>query len=242
MFFSTNIIFGVPGIGLSLLRNQIQPGGFAEANEIALMQMAQAKGARIWGTPWSPQGSFKDNLNPVNGNFVSTNNQAYASQLARYVANMQKVNGVFVYALSLQNEPDANVTYTSCHWTAQQFHDFIPFLYNALVANNVSSTKIMLPESQNWQDPQNLAATAMNDPSVAAEVGIIADHNYDNNATGPANLTHPNYGKALWETEVSTFDAFNGGINNALFWAGRVSFVYDQCAGKCLSLLGDDPD
>src|SRR6267154_6442660 len=50
MFFSTNIFFGIPGIGLSLLRSQVQPGGYANANEIALMQMAQARGARIWST------------------------------------------------------------------------------------------------------------------------------------------------------------------------------------------------
>jgi glucuronoarabinoxylan endo-1,4-beta-xylanase len=220
MFFSTNIFFGSPGIGLSLLRNQIQPGGYANGNEIALMQLAQARGARVWSTPWTPQASFKDNNNTVGGNFVSKNNQAYASQLAGYVANLQKINGVYIYALSIQNEPDANVTYVSCHWNAQQFHDFIPYLYSALAANNVSSTKIMFPESENWQDPQGLAAAAMNDPNVAADVGIVADHNYDGN-NGPANLTHPSYGKALWETEVSTFDTFNGGINNAMYWAGR---------------------
>ena len=220
MFFSTNSFFSSSGIGLSLLRNQIQPGGFANGNEVALMQMAQARGARIWSTPWTPQASFKDNNNIVGGNFLSSKNQAYASQLVGYMANMQKINGVYVYALSVQNEPDANVTYVSCHWSAQQFHDFIPFLYKALVADNVSSTRIMLPESQNWQDPQHLAATAMNDPNVAADVGIIADHNYDGN-NGPTPLTHPTYGKALWETEVSTFDAFNGDINNAMYWAGR---------------------
>ena len=213
-FFSTNHTIFVTGIGLSLLRNQIQPGGFATASEIGLMKMAQADGARVWSTPWSPQGSFKDNNSTVGGNFVSANNQAYASQLAGYVANMQKVNGVYVYALSIQNEPDANVNYASCHWSPQQFHDFVPYLYNALIASNVSSTQIMLPESQNWNDPQGLAATAMNDPAVAADVGIVADHDYGG-GSGP----QPNYGKTHWETEVSTFDAYNGSITNAMYWA-----------------------
>ena len=216
VFFSTNQnIFGT-GIGLSLLRNEIQPGGYASASEIGLMKMAQADGARVWSTPWTPQASFKDNNNQVGGNFLSASNQAYASQLAGYVANMQKANGVYVYALSIQNEPDANVTYVSCHWSSQQFHDFVPYLYNALTASNVSSTQIMLPESENWNDPQHLAATAMNDTNVAVDVGIIADHDYGG-GSGP----QPNYGKTHWETEVSTFDPYDGSITNAMYWANQ---------------------
>ena len=129
---------------------------------------------------------------------------------------MQKVNGVYVYALSIQNEPDANVNYVSCHWSPQQFHDFIPYLHDALAASNVSSTQIMLPESQNWNDPQGLSATAMNDPAVAADVGIIADHDYGG-GSGP----QPSYGKTHWETEVSTFDAYDGSITNAMYWANK---------------------
>jgi glucuronoarabinoxylan endo-1,4-beta-xylanase len=216
MFFSTNHNIIYTGIGLSLLRNQIQPGGFASASEIGLMKMAQAAGARIWSTPWTPQASFKDNNNTIGGNFNSKFNQAYASQLAGYVASMQKVNGVYIYALSIQNEPDANVNYVSCHWSPQQFHDFIPYLYNALMAANVPSTKIMLPESQNWNDPQHLAATAMNDPDVATDVDIVADHDY-----GGGNGPQPGYGKTHWETEVSTFDAYNGSITNAMYWANQ---------------------
>ena len=102
MFFSTNT-----GIGLSLLRAQIQPGGFTRANEIALMRLAQARGARVWSTPWTPQASFKDNNSTNGGNFVSANNQAYANQLAGYVAQLS-ASGIKLYALSVQNEPDAN--------------------------------------------------------------------------------------------------------------------------------------
>src|SRR5262249_25140220 len=32
----------------------------------------------------------------------------------------------------------------------------------------------------------------------------------------------PGYGKAVWETEVSTFDAFNGNITNGMYWANRI--------------------
>ncbi len=219
MFFSTS-----NGIGLSLLRSQIQPGGYATAGEIGLMQMAQARGATIWSSPWSPQASFKDNNSVNSGDFVSANNQAYANQLAGYAANMKNAYGVNIYAISIQNEPDVAASYASCLWTDQQIHDFVPYLYGALAASNVAATKIMLPEDEHWRT--NYYLTAMSDPPVAADVGIIANHNYDgaNFQTGattpPAAL--PSYGKSLWETEVSTGDAYDGSISNAIYWAGRI--------------------
>ncbi len=227
LFFSTN-----SGAGLSLLRSRIAPDGTTV--ESSVMQMAQSLGARVWSTPWSPPASIKGtnqngvvsvNGGPLIGN--PSNYQAYASQLARYVVNMKNNYGIPIYAISVQNEPDTDTTqYESCVWTAQQFHDFIPYLSATLAASNVASTKILFPESFTWAGHLYFQQTAMNDPSVAPLVGIIADHNYDgiNFQTGdinpPAAIT--NYGKALWETEVSTGDPFDGSISNAVYWAGRI--------------------
>jgi glucuronoarabinoxylan endo-1,4-beta-xylanase len=217
MFFSTN-----NGIGLSLLRNRIAPGGTTW--ETNIMQMAQARGARVWSTPWSPQASFKSNNSTTNGgNFLSASNQAYASQLAGYVASMKNTYGVNLYAISIQNEPEVSASYESCLWTAQQIHDFATNLYCALVASKVASTKILLAEDENWQT--NYYLTAMNDPAVATNVGIIACHNYDGSPPGgiPAALPKgANTNAALWETEVSTSDAFDGSIYNAMYWANRI--------------------
>jgi len=229
LFFSTNT-----GIGLSLLRNQIQPPAttnavaFASTSEIGIMKLAQARGARIWSAPWSPP-IFCKNTNTLNGgSYVGTGdgytNLLYARELAGYVANMNKTYGVSIFAISIQNEPDFTAAYPSCLWSALQYHDFVTNLYNALVASNVASTKIMLPEESIWQT--TYYTNALNDPNVAADVGIIADHNYDGtnfvtgSTTPPAAL--PNYGKALWETEVSSFDTFNGSITNAMYWATRI--------------------
>ncbi|HWX23104.1 MAG TPA: carbohydrate binding domain-containing protein [Candidatus Binatia bacterium] len=223
MFFSTNT-----GIGLSLLRTRIAPGGTTVENSI--MQMARDRGARVWSTPWSPAASFKtanqNGVISVNGGGFSGDYRGYASQLAGYVVSMENTYGVSLYALSIQNEPDFNTTnYESCVWTAQQFHDFVPVLSAALAASNVSATKIIIPESDVWSGDTNLYVTAMNDGSVAPLVSIIADHNYvqDNNTgdqLAPAPI--PSYGKAVWETEVSTADAFDGSITNAMYWANRI--------------------
>jgi glucuronoarabinoxylan endo-1,4-beta-xylanase len=237
MFFSTNNGTGVSkngtnysftGIGLSLLRNHIAPATSDASSavpttvETNIMVMAQARGARVWSSPWTPAALFKNNTNLDGGsmNFGALYYRPYASQLANYVVSMKNA-GINLYAISIQNEPDANVTsYESCNWTPQQIHDFVPWLYNALVASNVASTLIMLPESQNWPDYQGFASTVMSD-STSNYVGIIADHNYDG-ANGPATLTKNSYGKALWQTEVSLLHGSDSSIANGVYYAQRI--------------------
>jgi glucuronoarabinoxylan endo-1,4-beta-xylanase len=232
MLFSTNASgttlsfdgrtnFYYTGAGLSLLRTRIAPGGWTV--ESSIMEMAQARGARVWSTPWSPAANFKSNGGLNGGSMVgnAANYQAYANQLAGYVAGIQRTNQVNLYAISVQNEPDANVTtYESCNWNAQQIHDFVPYLYQALVASNVAATKIILPESQNWLDYSNLAVLAMSD-STSNDVAIIADHNYDG-TDGPFSLAKNSYGKPLWETEVSLLTGNDSSITNGIYWAGRI--------------------
>ncbi len=250
LFFSTNlnVVFSDNlgnqytnnGAGLSLLRNHIAPASTPLASdagwtwETAIMQWAQARGAKVWSTPWTPPAGFKSSSDIYDTNQATdgglyggsfqggtATNLAYASQLANYVASMKNTYGINLYAISIQNEPDAGVnTYEACQWTNTQIHDFVTNLYSALVASGVGSTKIMLPESQNWQDYQNLAGLAMTDPNVAADVGIIADHNYDG-ANGPASLTKNSYDKAIWETEVSNSTDTNS-IADGIYYAQRI--------------------
>ena len=222
------------GIGLSLLRTRIAPAGSAVPTAIPtsvetnIMQLAQARGARVWSTPWTPASGFKSSHVADGGNYLGSGanptNLAYAQQLANYVSSM-KTSGINLYAISIQNEPDGNHPdpggYESCVWTNTQIHDFATNLYSAMLAQNVTSTLIMLPESQNWQDPQNLASKAMSDPAVAADVGILANHNYDG-VNGPAPLTKSSSGKALWETEVSLLSGSDSTITNGVYYAQRI--------------------
>ena len=208
MFYSTNT-----GIGLSLLRTRIQPDG--TTIEGYAMQMAQSNGARIWSTPWSPPAAYKDTNSVNGGHFVSANNQAYANQIASYVLNVKNTYGVNLYAVSVQNEPDQSTTYESCLWTGQQMHDYIPYLYNALSNYGVSSTKILMPEFSSWNF--NIASNMLADPVTSNMVNVLAGHDYDYTVSPVASGN-----KRLWETEVSTFDNFDGSIGNGLYWAEQI--------------------
>jgi glucuronoarabinoxylan endo-1,4-beta-xylanase len=241
------------GAGLSLLRNHIAFASTTLATdtpttvETSIMQMAQARGARVWSTPWTPAAGFKSTNDIYDGNIATGNginggsylgsgnnitNLNYASQLANYVASMKNSYGVNLYALSIQNEPDANVTnYEACQWSGAQFHDFVTNLYAALAAQGFGSTKIILPESENWTDPQNLMGPTLSDPAVAADVSIIADHDYVlNNSVGdqtvPAAIS--TQGKAQWETEVALLSGSDPSINNGVYFAQRVHLFLTQ--------------
>jgi glucuronoarabinoxylan endo-1,4-beta-xylanase len=251
LLFSTNTNISYQsgtynGVGLSLLRNHITyanttlPSDTPTTVETNIMLMAQARGARVWSTPWTPAAGFKSTRDIYDsgvatgngidgGSYLGSGNNItnlnYASQLANYVVSM-KNQGINLYAISIQNEPDAFVTnYEACQWTGAQFHDFVTNLYSGLSAKGVGSTKIILAESQNWTDPRNLAGPAMSDPAVAADVGIIANHNYvANNSAGdqstPAAI--PSYGKALWETEVALLSGSDSSIANGVSYAQRI--------------------
>jgi hypothetical protein len=90
-----------------------------------------------------------------------------------------------------------NFGYESCIWSAQQIHDFVPYLSTALSNNNVASTRIMVAEDENWK--WDLAATAMND-NVSNLVGVLAAHNYGSSAAAVTQFGNP-CPKPLWETE-----------------------------------------
>jgi glucuronoarabinoxylan endo-1,4-beta-xylanase len=240
------------GAGLSLLRNHITYANTTLASdtpttvETSIMQMAQARGAKVWSTPWTPAAGFKG-INDIYDSKVATGNGInggsysgsgnnitnvnYASQLANYVASMRS-QGINLYAISIQNEPDAAVTnYEACQWTGAQFHDFVTNLQSALAAKGVGTTQIILPESENWTDPHDLAGPAMSDPAVAADVGIIANHDYvaDNSAgdqTVPAATPFGN--KALWETEVALLSGSDPNIDNGVYFAQRIYLYLTQ--------------
>ncbi len=209
MFFSTN-----NGAGLSLLRSSINPDG--TSSETTIMQMAQARGAKVWSAPWTPPAAYKTSGSTNSGAFISTYNQPYAALLANYVVTMKNKYGLNIYALSVQNEPDYNTfIYPSCVWSGQQIHDFLPYLSQALSSNGVGSTKIMIAEEDSWAF--DLTTQSMDDTNTASLVSILAAHGY-------FATPYPMYtgGRGLWQTEDATFDNFDGSMANGLSWASII--------------------
>lgn len=225
-----DFFFTPAGIGLSILRTQIIPdratcdaefhkNACSEANgqtldgELHSAQLAVARGAIVIASPWSPPGAFKTNGSFKNGGSLAPAHYTdWAREIADYVVMMAH-NGVPIYAVSVQNEPDLTTSYGSCRYTPQQMHDFVPYLHAALLSAGVGATKIIIAEQSTWNF--DLTSLAMADPKVAPDVAILAAHGY-HDGFRPV----PAVAARVWQTEDSSqSDAYDGSIADGLHCA-----------------------
>ena len=230
------------GIGLTLIRLKIYPnlsdcnadespgtcvsvgsGPTLSTDDLANAQAAVARGATVWAAEWSPPGSMKSNGSFATGGAMlngaaNANFTSLASIQAAFITLLTGTYHIPIYAISPQNEPDVSTSYPSCTWTAQQIHDYVPYLAAALASAGYSSTKIMIAEPGTWVNTS--AATAMNDAAVAADVGILASHGYFSSASllSYSNVTSQHQ----WETEVSDFSTYDGTITSGLTYATEI--------------------
>jgi glucuronoarabinoxylan endo-1,4-beta-xylanase len=184
------------GIGLSLVRLRIAPDG--TTGETATALKAQARGAAVWATPWSPPGEWKSN-GSVNdgGSLLPEHYQDWAASLAAFAVSMQS-QGVQLLAVSAQNEPNWSAPYESCVWAPADLATFVTsYLTPALQAAG-SDAGVVAPETINWA-----TLTGYADPILASDGGVlaIATHSY-----GGSPFAYPGVSEAgaeFWETEVS---------------------------------------
>lgn len=229
-----DFFFTTGGIGLSILRTQIIPnlatcnaefrkGGCSNSNgqilngELGTAKLAATRGALVFSTPWSPPGAYKTNGSFRNGgSLLPVHYSDWARDIASYVTFMAK-NGVPLYAVSVQNEPDLATDYGSCKYTGQEIHDFVPYLHAALQSADAPTTKIMIAEQATWTF--DLTSNAMADPKVAPEVGIIAAHGYQGKIQPYHTGSVP-----LWQTEDSSQSpTYDGSMSDGLGWALKIS-------------------
>ena len=188
-----------PGqLGFTILRLRIPfTDDVNEFNaQAAVSQLALTAGARIvFASPWTPPPALKSNNNIVAGSLNDSSYAGFAAHLKGF-GDYLAGQGVPLYAVSLQNEPDARVTYESCDWTAVQFRTFLK--------NNAASIgyRIMMPESQNFV--RALSDSSLNDPVAAARISIIAGHIYGGGLS-PYPLA-VSKGKEIWMTEHLELD------------------------------------
>jgi glucuronoarabinoxylan endo-1,4-beta-xylanase len=166
---------------------------------------AVARGAIVMATPWTPPASMKTSNNVVGGSLKASEFANYASYLNSFVSFMSS-NGVNLYAISVQNEPDIQVTYESCDWTSAQLLDF--------ARNNASviSTRVLMSESFHFD--KAFTDPILNDSAARTNVDIIGGHIY-----GSGLSDYPlarNFGKEVWMTEhLNTDTSITGVIQTA---------------------------
>jgi O-glycosyl hydrolase len=253
------------GLNLSILRVRIGPQGTASGGgtygmpyeygdwdyELANGQEAvnNNPNAIVFATPWTPPASMKSNGSTIMGSLNTSSYADYANYLEDFVSFFNTNAGFKLYAVSMQNEPDAKVTYESCAWTPQQMDTW--------VANNAStittdpySTKLIMPESESFSPA--VAAPTLNDPNAEGLVSIIGGHIY---GVSPAPYTIPagDSPKEIWMTEygplsnaqltfagalspygISIHNSMVNGQYNAYVWWG----MFGNSTGSCATTAG----
>jgi len=167
--------------------------------------VANNPNAIVFATPWTPPVAWKLNGSSGASDDGETWNQSYnsncgagvgycggylnpsdyanyASYLEDFVHFFNTNAGFNLYAISMQNEPEENVTYESCVWTPDEMDTWVA--NNAVtVTSDPYSTKLIMPESDVF-NPVDAAAT-LNDPSAEGLVSIIGGHIYNGPPTAP---------------------------------------------------------
>lgn len=189
-------------------------------------QYAAARGAKIFGSFWTPPASMKTG-GTCGGycggswNGGSTNNTNYAAIVAG-AYTLMNANSLTLYGINQQNEPDINQTYLSATWTAAQIHDFIAPWASAMSSAGGSAVKLMVGE-QSTCCSFSYTSNTMADASTAASVGVLTTHNYDEGCpTTPPSFSNFTT-QRVWQTEVSNLGGtYDGSMTDGLSWGARI--------------------
>jgi glucuronoarabinoxylan endo-1,4-beta-xylanase len=138
---------------------------------------------------------MKSNSNTVGGTLNASSYGAYAGYLESFV-NYFANGGAPLYAISMQNEPDANVTYESCSWNGASMDSWVASL-TANGSTNPITTRLMMPEAMGFNT--SYSDPALNDVNAVGNISIVAGHIYGVSPTYYANAVSK--GKEVWETE-----------------------------------------
>jgi glucuronoarabinoxylan endo-1,4-beta-xylanase len=253
------------GAGLTMLRIRYGDG-------LGVAKAAAQYGVTVWMTPWGtgssgapggPDTTTQINPNGCKGSMpVLTNGQDLANNLVSWVQNA-KSQGVPIYAVSAENEPDSCGINQTTSYSPGQLAAWIGSYLGPAMSN--IGVKVMAPETQNACGFPGYFSAIQSNAAAWGDVSIFASHEYGC-GTLPSEPSIASSGKEYWETEVDT-GAVNGdsdGMPSALhlaqtihddltkanlnawhywwLWAGGTSGLYDTTTKvwrKALWVMGN---
>jgi glucuronoarabinoxylan endo-1,4-beta-xylanase len=194
-------------LGFTILRIMVEADSTRWSLYAPTAQKAQALGAIIIASPWYAPESMID----TTGGVQRVNHAKYAEYAAHLNSfnTFMTNNGVTLYGISVQNEPDITDNWTT--WTSNEIFTFVKNNAHAIVG-----TKVMAPESfhfdRTYSDP------ILNDSLACANTDIICGHIYGS-GLGQYPLAESK-GKEVWMTEYLSGETSQG---NDLTWAASAA-------------------
>lgn len=195
-------------LGLTVLRTYVSENSNDWGLGLATAQRAVALGATVFASPWNPPAAMREVFGQNSDGtdkyrLKYSEYGAYATHLNDYVTFMRN-NGVDLYAISTQNEPDYAHGWT--WWTPQESVNFLKGYAGQI------DCRIMTPES--FQYRKDVYDPILNDAAALANVDIFGTHLY---GTLVSNFPYPEFvnkgaAKELWMTEVYTDSDYDANL------------------------------
>ncbi|MCB9208672.1 MAG: T9SS type A sorting domain-containing protein [Ignavibacteriales bacterium] len=175
-------------LGFTILRIMVEADSNRWGLNLPTVNKALEKGATIIASPWHAPSDLAETVNGVSR--VKHDMYAdYAEHLNAFTKFMND-NGVPLYGISIQNEPDITDQWTS--WTIDEMFTFMKDY-----AHLIEGTNVMAPES--FQFRRNMSDPILNDSIACANTDIVCGHIY-----GGGLFDYPlarEKGKEVWMTE-----------------------------------------
>lgn len=173
-------------LGFTILRLMIEPDKNRWGLNVATAKKAYDLGVTIMASPWYAPSEMVETANGVSRVRYDMYDE-YAAHLDSFSTFMSS-NGVPIYAVSIQNEPDYG------DWTRWTSDEMLTFMKESASA---IGTRVMAPES--FQFRHSFSDPMLNDSAACANLDILGGHIY-----GAGIGAYPlaeSKGKELWMTE-----------------------------------------
>ena len=158
--------------------------GFSiERDRMYIIPMLQAArsicpGLEIMLSPWSPPDFMKDNgQRNGGGHLLPEYGALWAAYLCRYIEEYQK-EGISVFALSVQNEPNATQKWDSCRYSPEQERDFITAHLADKLASRGLGDVLLTIWDHNKERLYDRALAVLSEEKTRAAVGALGYHWY----------------------------------------------------------------
>ena len=157
---------------------------------------------KLFASPWSPPAWMKTNgeMN-YGGKLKPEYREVWARYYARYVKAYQE-EGIPIWGLSVQNEPEATQTWDSCIYTGEEERDFVrDYLGPTLKAEGLGHLRVIIWD-HNRDRMFERAKVVLDDPQAAQYVWGTGFHWYVGDNFDNVQRVHDAYpDKALLFTE-----------------------------------------
>lgn len=148
---------------------------------------------RVFASPWSPPAWMKTNGQMNRGGKLRPEyRDAWARYYVRYIQEYAN-EGIPIWGLTVQNEPEATQPWDSCIYSAAEERDFVKgFLGPALKKAGLGQVKVIIWD-HNRDRMYERAKVVLDDPEAAAYVWGVGFHWYCGDHFDNVQMTHDAY-------------------------------------------------